>query len=134
MPTTMRPRTFTLAGARALLPQVKALMEQAQAARKLLVAHEPALWAVLRSAATNGGNAEASASLPAFNALESSLKAIIGMGIVLQDVDAGLVDFVGLRDGQPVYLCWQHGEDDIAFWHEMDAGFAGRHPLDDRIA
>jgi hypothetical protein len=134
MPAAMRPRTYTLAAARALLPQVKALMAQAQAARKSLVAHEPALWAVLRSAATNGGSAEASAALPAFNALETSLKAILELGIVVQDVDTGLVDFVGLRDGQPVYLCWQHGEDDIAFWHEMDEGFAGRHPLDDRIA
>ncbi len=134
MPTTMRPRTYTLAEARAALPQVKTLMSRAQAARRELVAHEPALWAVLRDAATNGGNAEASAALPAFNRLESSLKAILAMGIVIQDVDAGLIDFVGLRDGEPIYLCWQFGEDDIRFWHATDAGFAGRHPIDDRIA
>jgi hypothetical protein len=134
MPAAMRPRTYTLAEARALLPQVKALMAQAQAARKQLVAHQPALWAVLRSAATNGGNAEASAALPAFNLLEVGLKGILNLGILIQDVDAGLVDFVGMRDGKQVYLCWQYGEDNIEFWHEMDAGFAGRHPIDDRIA
>ncbi len=134
MPAIMRPRTFMLAEARELLPQVRALMAQAQAARKQLVAQEPALWAVLRSAATNGGNREASAALPAFNELESGLKGIMGLGVIVQDVDAGLVDFVGLREGNRVYLCWQHGEDDIGFWHEMDEGFAGRHPIDDRIA
>lgn len=134
MPTAMRPRTFTLAEARALLPQIKALMAQAQEARKELVAHQPALWSALRSAATNGGSHEASAALPAFNNLEAGLKGILSLGIVIKDVDVGLLDFVGLREGRPVCLCWQHGEDDIAFWHEMDEGFAGRHPIDDRIA
>jgi len=112
MPAAMRPRTYTLAEARALLPQVKALMAQAQAARKQLVAHQPALW----------------------DLLEVGLKGILNLGILIQDVDAGLVDFVGMRDGKQVYLCWQYGEDNIEFWHEMDAGFAGRHPIDDRIA
>ena len=134
MPTTMRPRTFTLAEARELLPRVKALMAQAQAARKQLVAQEPALWSALRSAATNGGNREASAALPAFNELEAGLKGIMSLGVIVQDVDVGLVDFVGQRDGNRVYLCWKYGEGDIGYWHEMDEGFAGRHPIDDRIA
>lgn len=134
MPTAMRPRAFTLAEARALLPQIKALIEQALAARKELVTQEPALWAALRSAATNGGNREASAILPAFNRLEVGLKGILNLGVVIKDVDSGLLDFVGLRDGREVYLCWQYGESDIAYWHEMDEGFGGRRPIDDRIA
>ena len=36
-----------------------------------------------------------------------------------------------LRDGQEIYLCWEEGEEQIAFWHEPDAGFAGRRPLGD---
>ena len=51
--------------------------------------------------------------------------------VVLRDLDRGLVDFPSLRDGREVYLCWQEGEDEIGFWHEPDAGFGGRRPLDD---
>jgi hypothetical protein len=49
--------------------------------------------------------------------------------IVLRDVDRGLIDFPSIRDGEEVYLCWLVDEDRIGFWHEPDAGFAGRRPL-----
>jgi hypothetical protein len=51
--------------------------------------------------------------------------------IVLRDLDRGLVDFPALRDSAEIYLCWQEGEDEIAFWHEPEAGFAGRRKLED---
>jgi hypothetical protein len=41
----------------------------------------------------------------------------------------GLLDFPSLRDGREVYLCWKWGEEDIAFWHEVEAGYGGRQPL-----
>jgi hypothetical protein len=44
-------------------------------------------------------------------------------------VSTGLVDFRTMRDGRAVYLCWRLGEDAIRYWHELDAGFAGRRPL-----
>jgi hypothetical protein len=40
------------------------------------------------------------------------------------------LDFPALKDGREVYLCWQHGEGEIAFWHEVEAGFAGRQPIE----
>jgi hypothetical protein len=40
---------------------------------------------------------------------------------------------LGTRDGREVYLCWQHGEEDIEFWHDLDAGFAGRRPSDAQV-
>lgn len=50
--------------------------------------------------------------------------------IVLRDIDRGLIDFPALRDGVEVYLCWLVDEEDaIRFWHDPDAGFAGRRPL-----
>ncbi len=51
------------------------------------------------------------------------------MDIVLRDLDRGLIDFPSIRDGHEVYLCWLLDEDEIGFWHEPDAGFAGRRPL-----
>jgi hypothetical protein len=50
--------------------------------------------------------------------------------IVLRDVDRGLIDFPAIRDGAEVYLCWLVDEEEsIGFWHDPDAGFAGRRPL-----
>ncbi len=49
--------------------------------------------------------------------------------IVLRDLDRGLIDFPALRDGREVYLCWIDGEPDIEFWHDLDAGYAGRQAL-----
>jgi hypothetical protein len=50
-------------------------------------------------------------------------------GITLRDIGSGLVDFPALANGRPIWLCWRLGEDDIAWWHEMDEGFGGRRPL-----
>lgn len=52
-------------------------------------------------------------------------------GVVVKDLDVGLVDFPSLVDGEEIYLCWKLGEDHIAFWHRIDEGFAGRKPIDD---
>jgi hypothetical protein len=49
--------------------------------------------------------------------------------IIVRDLDRGLVDFPALRDGREVFLCWEEGEPDIAYWHDLDAGYAGRQPL-----
>ncbi len=49
--------------------------------------------------------------------------------VVLRDVERGLVDFPAIRDGREVYLCWLLDEDEIRYWHPIDAGFAGRRPL-----
>ena len=52
------------------------------------------------------------------------------LGIVVRDIDRGLIDFPAIVDGREVYLCWQLGEDEIAFWHDLESGFGGRQPLD----
>ena len=50
--------------------------------------------------------------------------------IQVKDLDRGLVDFPALLSGNEVFLCWELGEDDIGFWHELDAGYAGRERLE----
>jgi hypothetical protein len=50
-------------------------------------------------------------------------------GAQVKDLDSGLIDFPALRRGETVLLCWQLGEDEIAWWHSVDDGFAGRRPL-----
>jgi hypothetical protein len=56
------------------------------------------------------------------------------LGVELKDFERGLVDFPGERDGRPVYLCWELGEPEVRFWHELDAGYLGRQPLDPGMA
>jgi hypothetical protein len=54
---------------------------------------------------------------------------ITSHGAQVKDLDSGLVDFPALHRGETVLLCWQVGEDEIAWWHRVDDGFAGRRPL-----
>ena len=61
--------------------------------------------------------------------MERSVRQIDAWGVTLRDIGTGLVDLPALANGRPIWLCWKLGEDDIAWWHELDAGIAGRKPL-----
>ena len=65
----------------------------------------------------------------AVDRLRNLAQEINASGIILKDSERGLVDFPTLLEGREVYLCWLLGENSIQFWHEIDAGFAGRQPL-----
>jgi hypothetical protein len=65
-----------------------------------------------------------------FERLDTLIHEILETGVQIKDINIGLLDFPTLRDGHEVYLCWKYGEGDIAFWHEVDAGFAGRQPIE----
>ncbi len=41
----------------------------------------------------------------------------------------GLVDWYSYYAGRPVFLCWKLDEPEIAFWHQLDAGYVGRQPI-----
>ena len=51
------------------------------------------------------------------------------MGVAVKDVEIGLCDFLGKMGTQDVWLCWQYGEKEVAWWHTLDSGFAGRKPI-----
>jgi hypothetical protein len=63
-------------------------------------------------------------------ALAHELKAIAATGVEVKDSAVGLCDFWSERDGRLVLLCWKLGEPEVEFWHELEAGFAGRRPLE----
>ena len=63
-------------------------------------------------------------------ALGEELEAIEQTGVMVKDLDIGLCDFLGEREGREVWLCWQYGEKRVAFWHDLDAGFTSRQPID----
>ncbi len=62
--------------------------------------------------------------------LQSLLLEFSRRQIVLKDLDRGLVDFPSILDGREVFLCWESSEEDIGYWHDLGAGYAGREPLD----
>ena len=61
--------------------------------------------------------------------MEQAVRQIDAWGVSLRDIGTGLVDIPVLVNGRPIWLCWKLGEDEIAYWHELDAGIAGRKPL-----
>ncbi len=130
----MNARYYTLSEARATLPKVKEYMALIQAARREILRIRPAALPALEKAAQNGGSKEAGELFTHGARLEQGVKGIMALGIVVKDIDRGLVDFLGLRNGREVYLCWQAGEVDIETWHDVNAGFAGRRPIDEYVS
>lgn len=120
---------FTVAEANALLPKVKPVLRQLRDAKDLLV--DPEARAVLAEASpTNGGGPAGRQVGEAFLEVRALLKALTDAGIVIRDIDRGLVDFPAIREGREVYLCWELGEDRVGFWHDLESGYRGRKPLD----
>jgi len=129
----MKARYFTLEEAQATLPQVKKLMEQVQSARREILRLRPEALPAIEQAALNGGNKLLGELAVHAMRLEEGVRGIMALGAVIKDIDAGLVDFIGLRNGREIFLCWRYGEETIGYWHELNAGFAGRRPLDEYI-
>lgn len=121
-------RHFTAAQANAALPTVKPLLQRLRDARDLL-ADEDAHAALGDAAPTNGGGEAGTQVGEAFLEVRRLLLTLQDAGIVVRDIDRGLIDFPTIIEGQEVYLCWELGEDEVAWWHELDAGHRGRRPL-----
>ena len=122
-------RHYTLAEASATLPWVEERLAAMRAARERLTDSE-ARQALSAASPGNGGGGPGRHVGEAFVELQLGLGAFNAREIVLRDLDRGLIDFPSLRDGEEVYLCWVESEEDgIRFWHDLDAGYAGRQPL-----
>ena len=124
------PRYFTLQEANETLVTIRPLMDEVQTIREKILANQPEAWPAIEKSAGNGGNRALSNRVQDFEKLDALVHLIQDTGVLIKDVNIGLLDFPALRDGREVYLCWQHGEGEIAFWHEVEAGFAGRQPIE----
>jgi hypothetical protein len=122
-------RHFTRAEASAFLPQLTTLLSQLRDAKDELTdteTHE----ALSEAAPTNGGGEQGRRVGIAFLEVRRLIDTVEQAGIVLRDIDRGLVDFPALIDGREVYLCWELGEEEVAYWHDLEGGYGGREPLD----
>ena len=121
-------RHYTLEQANAALEFVSERLERLRQNRAQLD-DEEARAALSEAGPSNGGGEPGRVVSEAFLGLQRALGELQAMEIVLRDLERGLVDFPSLRDGEEIYLCWEEGEDEIAFWHDTESGYAGRQPL-----
>jgi hypothetical protein len=126
---------FTREEAEALLPQISAVLREIQVKHKSILQTQEELDALLLQAAGDGYhlqerimNLQRELSHQA-QTLRELLDKLAGFDCILKDPEQGLIDFLSLRNGREIYLCWYLDEERINFWHDLDAGFAGRQPL-----
>ena len=124
-------KLFTIQEANALLPNVRTILAKIQRAHRRLSQFREQAKKASEAAEQGGGGIESGvAYASALTHLTVQLSELETLGVQLKDFERGLVDFPSLRDGRVVLLCWQLGEgDEVEWWHDVDAGFAGRTPL-----
>ena len=129
-------RHFTPEEANAELEHVRPLVEQLVATRQEHAAALERQEELEQKIRGNGGGippaelAQATAEVDAVaRRLARLVDEIASHGVQVKELDSGLIDFPALHKGETVLLCWQLGEDEIAFWHGTDDGYAGRRPL-----
>lgn len=123
-------KLFTIEEANRLLPVVRPKLQSIQ----ICCAQIAALREAARGAATasefGGGMPGGAAYVKMLYEVGKATTELHELGIQLKDYSRGLIDFPSLRDGRVVLLCWQLTDSDlIEWWHEAEAGFAGRQPL-----
>jgi hypothetical protein len=123
------PRLFTVEEANALLPKLQELLGDVSTHRDLMREKAPHLEHILKSAASNGGGRVGSEYGVETYSLYLAIERIRELGVLLKDLDMGLLDFPHERDGRVVFLCWRPPEERIAYWHEVQDGYRGRRPL-----
>lgn len=122
-------RHYSLEEANALLPKLEPLLGELRDARDRLTdaeLHE----ALGESAPTNGGGEPGRKVGEAFLQVRGMLGVLEQLGLVIRDLDGGLVDFPAIIEGREAYLCWRLGEEEIGFWHGLEDGFSGRRPIE----
>ena len=124
-------KLFTVEEANELLPTVRRVVEKIRGAHAQVAGLQEAARAAAAGAALGGGGMEGGARyVRALTTLAGRVGQLEELGVQLKDYERGLVDFPSLREGRLVLLCWQWGEGDhIEWWHDLEAGFAGRQPL-----
>lgn len=121
-------KVFTVEEANALLPTVREILKQLQRRHlKLVSFREESKKASEAAEQGGGGFAEGPYYAAILTSLTESMGKLDALGVQLKDFERGLIDFPSLRDGRVVLLCWQVGDGDrVEWWHDVDAGFAGR--------
>lgn len=130
-------KRYTVEEAQALLPELSLILEELRGAFLALRDIQVTMAAHSRGASGDGhllaDPFEVIEGVNPVEVLQTRLERAVARldrwGIEVKDPAKGLVDFFHEREGRTVYLCYLLGETEVAYWHELDAGFAGRQPL-----
>jgi hypothetical protein len=122
-------RLFTPEEANQLLDSLRPLVDQLVEARDQVSELRPDLAGALQKAMNNGGSLATGRLMGLLQRIRSLVDRIQAQGVLVKDIDQGLLDFPARVQGRIVFLCWKHGEGEIAFWHDLESGFASRQPL-----
>jgi hypothetical protein len=120
---------FTLDEARALMPQLRQLFKELHDRRDRARKADEKLGGSLEKSGGDLGGPLVATMLTDYVEMNLEIQRLQSMGIQIKDFDRGLVDFPHLREGREVFLCWELDEDDIEFWHDIEAGYGGRERL-----
>jgi len=127
-------RVFTLQEARNLMPRLRKLLARVSKEREALLDMRVEIDLAREKASEGGGGSPFGPTyITHLIAFSEAIQEIEYVGVHVKDLRTGLVDFPYDRDGRIVYLCWKPDEDEIGWWHETDAGFAGRQMLTDEF-
>jgi hypothetical protein len=124
--------TYTVDEARALLPQVRATLLQLAIERRRADASHDELHRRMRNDGNGDprGRAQLEATTEGLRArVRDLLDHLESLGVVVRDLDAGLVDIPTVREGEPAWLCWRLADPELAYWHTTREGFSTRRPL-----
>jgi hypothetical protein len=121
---------YTRDEARSLLPEIREWLERLMALRSDLQTQEALLTELMKPGCDLGGE-DVNKWTRTMAELNCVLSEFFKREIQVKDLDRGLIDFPSLREGKEVFLCWEQGEEDIDFWHDLEAGYAGRERLDE---
>ena len=126
-------RVFTLVEARSLIPMLRRLLSRMAKARDRLLDLRVEIDLARENARYGGGSPAGPTYLKYLLAFSEAIQEIQALGVQVKDFGKGLVDFPYEYEGRIIFLCWKPDEDEINWWHETDAGFAGRQPLTDEF-
>jgi len=119
---------YTREEARDLLPEIRLWLKRVATLRETLEKYERRVGALMKDRNDVGGET-VNAWVRTLADIREVFCEFQKRDIQIKDLNRGLIDFPAIIGGKEVFLCWEEGEDDIEFWHDLDAGYAGREPL-----
>jgi hypothetical protein len=126
------PRRYTIEEANALIPQVRAVILQVAVEQRRLADLHAAIHRFREGNGDPAAAAQADRLETEATQLEEEMRSLLlvlaDMDVQLRDIQMGLVDFPGQREGRDVWLCWRLADPSVAFWHGTDEGYATRKP------
>ncbi len=118
-----------------MIPTLTPLLEDLRGLHERMVRAAAEVQAFEMRAIQNGHGENSNVFSPGYDLsqiraeMAERLRYLQGIGVQLKDVEQGILDFPTRMHGRDVYLCWRLGEDEVAYWHDIESGYAGRKPL-----